>query len=225
MLQVVLLLAASSQPVYNVPVAVIAIAGSKGGTAKSTLARALLVEASRTGLRARLVDLDPQGTVADWARLRLSQGIDPAVDVVAASTLAAALQDADSIDYLVVDAPGRSGDTTLELARSADLVVLPTGCSSDDLRPMARLANELTAGGVPRERIAVVLCRVSTLGEERDARAYIEESALRAVASSLPERPAYRVAQNRGFSVSEVSVLSLRSRAERLVMEIGRLLE
>ena len=174
------------------PVAIVAIVGAKGGTGKSTLARALLVEATRAGCRARLVDMDPQASAYDWARLRRSQDIEPAVDVVAASTVTDALRGADDLDYLVVDGPGRASATTRELAESSDLVVLPSGCSSDDLRPAVRLANELVTSKVPRGQVIAILSRVGTAGEERDARVFLEQAGVPVITGSLPERPAYR---------------------------------
>ncbi|MEW6352357.1 MAG: ParA family protein [Thermodesulfobacteriota bacterium] len=205
--------------------AIVGIVGNKGGTGKSTLARAILTEATRSGLQARLVDLDPQSTACDWARIRQRQGLEPEVDVQGVRSLADALKGSDGLDYLTVDCPGRASALTLELAKRSDLVVLPSGCAADDLRPVARLANELTAGGVPRARLVVALTRVGTAGEEVDARAFLEEASLACVPGSLPERAAYRIASNRGLSVAEVKVLSLRRRAEELVAEIGRLLE
>lgn len=206
--------------------AVIAVCSQKGGVGKTTVSRALLVEAVGAGLSAKLADLDTlQSTATDWYRIRLAQGVAPDVEVQAYGTLAAALRNASALDYLILDGAARSTTITLEMARRSDLVVLPSGCSSDDLRPAVRLANELEVGGVPRERIVFALCRVGTPGEERDARAYILKAGFSSVEGSLPERAAYRTAQNAGRAVTEVSILSLRRTAETFVSSIGRLLE
>lgn len=205
--------------------AIIGVVSQKGGVGKSTLCQALVAEATRSGLQAKLADLDVlQGTAVEWNRVRISQGIDPGVDVQAFTTVEASLRGTESIDYLILDGPARSTVNTLAVAKSADLIIQPTGCSSADLRPAVRLANELAASGVPRERLVVVLCRVGSDAEERDARMFLIEAGLVVVAGSLPERLAYRTAQNHGKAITEVSVCSLRVRAERLITNIGELL-
>jgi chromosome partitioning protein len=206
--------------------AVVGVVSQKGGIGKSTLCQALVTEATRSGLRAKLADLDAlQSTSVEWHRVRLAQGVEPAVDVQGFGSLAAALRDAVSFDYLVLDGPARSTSNTLAVARAADLVIQPTGCSSADLRPAVRLFNELAAGGILRGRLVMVLSRIGSDPEERDARAFIQEAGFAVVPGSIPERPAYRTAQNRGRALSEVSILSLRRRCEQVLEKIGELLD
>src|SRR3984957_10912226 len=60
--------------------AVIAFASQKGGVGKSTLCRALAVEAIRAGLKTVVSDLDAaQGTVHEWAKDRAKLGLEPPV--------------------------------------------------------------------------------------------------------------------------------------------------
>jgi len=207
-------------------VAIIGVVSQKGGVGKSTISRALVTEATRCGLRSKLADLDTlQSTSTDWHRLRLAQGIDPVVEVQAYASLSSALRDAPLFDYFILDGPARSTSNTLAVAKAADLIVQPTGCSADDLRPAVRLANELVSRAIPRERLVFVFCRVGSEAEERDSRAYIQEAGFSAIEGSLPERPVYRTGQNHGRSVAEIAVRSLRLRAEQLIGNIGRLLE
>ena len=57
--------------------AVIAFASQKGGVGKSTLCRALAVEAIRAGLKTIVSDLDAaQGTVHEWAKDRAKLGLE-----------------------------------------------------------------------------------------------------------------------------------------------------
>jgi chromosome partitioning protein len=201
--------------------ATIGILGSKGGVGKTTIARALVVESIRSGLSARLCDLDPQGSAVDWCRLRVSLQVEPAVDVRGCASLAQALHGADELDYLVVDCPGRSSTVTLQLATVADLVVLPSGAGVDDLRPMVRLHQELVAGGVLSARIIVVLCRTATAGESRDARQYLAQAGVAVITGEIPERAGYRSAHGRGQAISEIGILTLRRVAEQVIHEIG----
>ena len=51
--------------------AVVAFISQKGGTGKSTLARALAAIVAHAGLAVRIADLDPQqSTVIEWEKLR-----------------------------------------------------------------------------------------------------------------------------------------------------------
>lgn len=130
---------------------VVAFVSQKGVVGKSTLTRALAVEAARAGLAVRVADLDvAPGSHVDWHRDRLASGAEPAPPVQLHPGLADALVHAASIDLLLLDGPARADRDTLALARAADLVVLPSGASLDDLRPAVRVGNSLTRSGIPR---------------------------------------------------------------------------
>jgi chromosome partitioning protein len=198
--------------------AVVVFASQKGGVGKSTLARALAVEAARAGLSTRVADLDVnQGSLLDWHRDRLAAGLQPAPSVQLHADLRDALSYADGVDLLVIDGPARADRETYALARAADLVVLPSGASLDDLRPAVRVGNSLVKGGIDPNRLLYALTRISTDAEADAARAYIQEAGYRVASGYLPERPAYRSAQNAGRAVTETPYGSLRAAAERLV--------
>jgi chromosome partitioning protein len=84
------------------------------------------------------------------------------------------------------------------------LIVQPSGASIDDLRPAVLLFHELVAAGVPRERLVVALCRILSQGEEDMARAYMTKAGYDVLPGCIPERTAYREAQNRGHAVTEI---------------------
>ena len=46
----------------------IAFVGQKGGSGKSTIASSLAVAAQAMGEKVCLVDMDPQGSLANWAQ-------------------------------------------------------------------------------------------------------------------------------------------------------------
>ena len=200
---------------------VVVFVSQKGGVAKSTLCRALAVEAARGGLSVRIADLDvAQGSQVDWHRDRLAAGLVPSLPVQLHADLAEALAHAAAVDLLLLDGPARADRETLLLARAADLVVLPTGPSLDDLRPAVRVGHSLTRSGVPSSRLLYVLTRVSTEAEARAARSYIEDAGYQIGSGYLPERPAYRVAQNSGRAVTEVPHGGLRAAAEQATQSI-----
>src|SRR5439155_14884682 len=72
-----------------------------------------------------------------------------------------------------------------------------------DLRPAVLVFNELVAAGVPKDRLVVALCRVTGEREEDTARSYLRAAGYEVLPGSIPEKFAYKEAQNRGQAVSE----------------------
>jgi chromosome partitioning protein len=200
---------------------VIAFISQKGGVGKSTLARALAREAAAGGLSVKIADLDTQqGTAVDWHRQRLDSAIEPTVAVEAFKTAEQALAVANAYDLLVVDGPARTSKATLAIASLADLVVQPTGASADDLRPAIREFHALVQAGIPVQKLVFALNRIGTDSEETETRSYIAEAGYDALPGCLPERPAYRQAQNLGFAVTETRFSKLNERANALVQAL-----
>jgi chromosome partitioning protein len=131
-----------------------------------------------------------------------------------------ALALADTFDILILDGAPRASSATLEIAKVADLLVLPTGASRDDLIPTVLLAHELVKKGVPQQRIGIALVRVSTESEIQDAKDYIAQSGHHCLKGYLPEKPAYRQSQNEGLAVTETRYKKLNERADELVQSI-----
>ena len=102
---------------------VVTLASRKGGSGKTTLAGHLAVEAERCGDGpVALVDLDPQGSLADWWNLRAADT--PRFVQTSVMRLGhdlAALQEA-GIKLLVIDTPPALNDATREVVRLSDLV-------------------------------------------------------------------------------------------------------
>lgn len=200
---------------------IVSFVAQKGGVGKSTLARALAREASQSGWDVLLADLDAQqGTVTEWNRVRMANDYDPVGQVEVFGKAANALKKADDFDLLVLDGGARASAATGELARHSDLVILPTCASRDDLLPAIRLAQELIAAGIPDDRMAFALVRVTTQAEIDDARQFIMRAGYSVLGGCLYEKPAYRQAQNDGLSVTETRFASLNQKADELLQAL-----
>lgn len=200
---------------------IVAFVSQKGGVGKSTLARALAREAAVGGLKVKVADLDTQqGTCVDWHRLRLAQGIEPVISAEVFATAAQALNAADGFDLLILDGPARTSAATLEIAKAADLVVQPSGASRDDLIPAVREFHALAKAGIPVKRLAFALNRIGTQAEEAAARGYLEQAGYGVLAGWLPDRPAYRQAQNTGHSITETRFSGLNGQADSLIQSL-----
>ena len=204
---------------------IIACAGQKGGNGKSFCARMMASEMACQKRTVAMVDLDiGQHTAADWNAAREANKVQPSikVDIVdpdeepdfRLKELAA------DFNLVVLDAPGFSDQITMAMALVADLVVLPTGPTVDDLRPTMRLFYELEQGGIDKRRMAVVLNRIGTEAEEKAARAYLKGGNIEALPTALYDLPVYRQALNVGKGPSEFGKEETRKAAQTLVGEV-----
>src|SRR5689334_2142286 len=115
---------------------IVGFVSQKGGTGKSTLARALGAVVAAAGLRVKIADLDPQqATVTEWERIREENSTTPPIAVEAFRGAAEAIESAEKDQLLIIDAPAGANRGTLEIAQAATLIVQPSGGSIDDLRP------------------------------------------------------------------------------------------
>jgi len=121
----------------------------KGGTGKTTLSIHLAVQASLSGLKVLLVDIDPQASSASWWHRR--NRADPALIQTPGDSLEDALRTAARrhYDLAVVDTAPHSSHDATRCARQCDWIYIPTRpaiLDLDAIRPSTDLVNEV---GVP----------------------------------------------------------------------------
>lgn len=139
----------------------IAVAGSKGGTGKTTLAAALAVRARQDGKRIALVDLDPQKLLVQWCQRRgvapddenfcIFADVDTAADAVERAWLT-------GWDWVFLDGPPAFITVMQEMIDAADFTLIPVKPSMLDL-----LATQ-DAVALAREAGAAFLCVVNDAG-------------------------------------------------------------
>lgn len=197
---------------------IVALVSQKGGVGKSTLARMLAREFVAGGLSTKIADLDTQQqTCAHWAARRAEAGHDPEIQVQGFGRVSTALEDARRFDALVLDGKPNASEQTREIAAAADLVVIPTGQTIDDLHPGVVLAHALVKNGVPRERIVFALFRTTGSGRENQAaRGYLEEAGYHVLSGHVPVSTGYGAASDQGRAITETSYRSLNVRAANL---------
>ena len=114
--------------------AIIAVAGRKGGVGKSTIAGNLAAEFADMGRSVIVLDADPQHSLAAWAAQ--GQGIlSRCVEIVkgADALPARARLAAKAADIVLIDTPPGMPEITYQAALVADLFLLPCGPSPLDL--------------------------------------------------------------------------------------------
>jgi len=114
--------------------AIIAVAGRKGGVGKSTIAGNLAAEFDAMKRSVRVLDADSQHSMAAWAE----QGHGVLAGVVekvedGASLRARARQAEKDADIVLIDTPPGAPEIIYEAALAADLMLLPCGPSPLDL--------------------------------------------------------------------------------------------
>jgi chromosome partitioning protein len=127
-----------------------------------------------------------QQSTSEWAAARTSAGIEPAIKVAVHKDAKAALEWGKG-HLLIVDGPAHASDATIALGKAATLVVVPTGCSSEDLVPSVKVLNSLRKEGVPDERVLVVLTRVMSDAQEEKARKWLEPGRYRVAPGHIPD--------------------------------------
>jgi chromosome partitioning protein len=123
-------------------------------------------------------------------------------------------------DYLIIDGPARMSKGSLEIARSANLIIQPVRPSLDDLNPAIREFNGLFKAGIPKSKLAFLINAVSSEAEEKATRNYLQKAGYFVFSLALSEKISYRETQNQGLSISEVKYLRLRKQVKELVKSI-----
>jgi len=120
---------------------VVMVAKQKGGVGATTLARELGVAAAAAGKRVVFVDLDSQGTLRGWWNRRTedAQGDpNPALATPSPAKMADAIERlrAAGAELCVIDTPPSVHAFLGSVMRLADLVLLPTRPTTDDLEAL-----------------------------------------------------------------------------------------
>lgn len=200
----------------------------KGGVGKSTIARLMATVYSSADWEVKLADLNlKQKTAVSWVGDRLREGVEPEIAAEPFGSVKKALKHADRYDVMIFDGAPDSHATTLDIARAAHALFIPTGVSKDDLVPQVLLAHELTGEHkVPVERILFVLNKTldSQLSVD-EAREYIRRAGYACTIGHLKMSTGYQLAQNAGRSVAETQYKPLNKAADSLAQELADFVE
>lgn len=201
---------------------IIGMVSQKGGTGKSTLARLFARELAKDNFKVKIADLDTQQTTCtDWAADRAEARIEPEIQVQPFGNIQTALAEAKYFDAYILDGRPHSSQQTLEIAQAADLVVIPTGQTKDDLKPAVKLAHSLADSGITDKHIAFALVKTTNSQVEiNTARSYLDQTDYMTLSSFIPVSTAYGTAHDAGKAITETAHASLNEKAEKLAQAI-----
>lgn len=142
---------------------VITVAQQKGGAGKTTVAAHLAVALSQRGKRVAVIDIDPQGSLAMWHKIREERFGEGYTGMTFATTSGWRVSSEINRlkrehDYIIIDSPPHTEADAKTAIREADLVLLPVQPSPTDLwatQATLKLAKD------ERKLVKVVLNRVS----------------------------------------------------------------
>jgi chromosome partitioning protein len=181
----------------------LAMLGQKGGTGKTTVATALAVCAARAGLSVGLIDLDPQGSAAKWAKRRTA-----ATPVVRArqvfelpETLALLRQG--GANLAIIDTPGKIEGAAIAASRAADLALIPVRPSALDLDVLQEVRDLLTVYGNPATYVVLNAVPVHGRHHEEARTVIVQRYGLPVLSAHLCQRVAYAAAMISGQTASE----------------------
>lgn len=129
---------------------VLAMASQKGGSGKTTLSGHLAVQAQRSGTGpVVLIDIDPQGSLADWWNEREDEF--PAFAQTSVARLAADLEilRQQGFKLAVIDTPPAITMAIQSVIQVAELIVVPTRPSPHDLRAVGATVDLCERAGKP----------------------------------------------------------------------------
>ncbi|MGL5285923.1 MAG: division plane positioning ATPase MipZ [Aeromonas sp.] len=213
--------------------AIIGVLAQKGGVGKSALARTVATAYAQAGWKVALVDADQeQGTTSQWFQRRLESVPEGGAGMVVVTPhgvnpLAKVIRDHEP-DLIVIDGCPRNTSATALFAESADLVLIPSGVSFDDLTPAATLCRSLHhSHGVSLERIRFVLNRAGTKAQEIEEQgaALTDAGGAKVLGITLRERLSYRAALDAGKTLTEVTHPIVKREAQALIDEVAATLE
>jgi chromosome partitioning protein len=206
---------------------VVTVAQQNGGAGKTTLVIQLATALAGAGRRVALVDIDPQGSLTAWMRLREHRQRDvPELrfSMVAGWRLGVELDRLRrEADVIVVDTPPHTEIDAKAAIRSADLVLVPCQPSSLDIWA-SQGTIELAAK--EKRRVALVLNRVPPRGRSiEEARHALAELGAPALTAQIGNRQAFVTSVAQGLGVIESEPRSASAEEVRALAEdvAGRL--
>jgi chromosome partitioning protein len=116
----------------------IAFVTQKGGSGKSTLASSLAVAAQDMREKVCVIDMDPQGSLTNWARTRETRDIEVVASGAARLPAALAQLNAKGFTLAIIDTPGAEGPASAAAMVVADLNIIPSRPSMFDLWASAK---------------------------------------------------------------------------------------
>lgn len=180
----------------------IAVANLKGGVGKSTTTINLAAAAEMAGIRAAILDIDPeQQAAARWKDARTAER--PPVISAVHSRLPQSVADLErsGAELIFIDCPAFAPAITTEAVKVADLVLIPCRATVQDIQ---FLTTTIEIAAARQKPTAVVLNAIEPqVRETEEAQAFITKAGYALAPVYLSKAVAYHRAITAGLGVTE----------------------
>ena len=181
----------------------LAFVSQKGGSGKSTIASSVAVAAHQTNEKVCVIDMDPQGSLTNWARLRAAGDIEVLASGAARLPALLAALERRGVTLALLDTPGAEGAASSAAMRVADLNIVPSRPSLFDLWASARARASLEEIGA--EFVFLLnQCPPAQTARVQDGVEALEEMG-RLIFPLILARVEYQDAARRGRGVTELN--------------------
>jgi chromosome partitioning protein len=206
---------------------ILAVANTKGGVGKTTLAFLLAVSRARSGRDVWLVDADPQGSASTAATVRADAGREPVLACSAypdARALAIQVRrQAAKYEDVIIDVGGRDTEALRVALVLADTVLVPVQPRGLDVWALGNIAGLIESARATRDGLtALAVLNLADPGSSADnadaAVALSDFPALQLLDVYLVRRKAFASAAAHGLGIDEVNPIDPKANQELIGM-------
>jgi chromosome partitioning protein len=183
----------------------IAFVSQKGGSGKSTIASSLAVTAHEMSEVVCVIDMDPQGSLMNWGRIRVAADIEVLASGAARLPALLAALERRGVTLALLDTPGVEGAASAAAMQVADLNIVPSRPSLFDLWASARTRTALAEIGAKFVFLLNQCPPAQTARVQDGVEALEEMGAL--ISPLILARVDYQDAARRGRGVTELNPL------------------
>lgn len=185
---------------------VVAFLKQKGGAGATTLATQIAVAALQAGRRPVVLDVDPQHSAVYWGEDRrdgLGYSHPPVIAAEVVAELSGLIDEAAAAGYdlVLIDTPPHSSATTADVARLANLAVIPTRPEKIDLRALPPML--AIVAGTQTPFVVVLNACPYRAPETAVARAWLDGAGVRVWPREVTDRRTIRRAFAQGQGITE----------------------
>jgi chromosome partitioning protein len=181
----------------------LAFVSQKGGSGKSTIVSSVAVAAHQANEKVCVIDMDPKGSLTNWARLRGAGDIEALASGGAGLPALLATLERRGVTLALLDTPGAEGAASSAAMRVADLNIVPSRPSLFDLWASARARAALE--GIGAEFVFLLnQCPPAQTARVQDGVEALEEMG-RLISPLILARVEYQDAARRGRGVTELN--------------------
>ncbi|CAK0749945.1 ParA family protein [Azospirillaceae bacterium] len=187
---------------------ILAIATSKGGAGKTTLAACLADYWVRMDQKVVCIDTDPNRNLDDW--IKNSQICSTSIVVEEEGLLDAVEKSVDAVDWVIIDVAGSLARGLLYAVSAADVVLMPCRCDRKDVIEACRTQEIIQSAGKMMRRTIAHAAVLTQVNRRADVTSHtiqqLKIMEIPVLSATVPIRTAYQKASYTGTPLSNTEI-------------------